>query len=52
MEVDGQVDSKKNLDPRKRKIIKQLRMAGDFADLSLEFFVEQKRDMVAGTAGH
>ena len=43
MEVDGEVHSTKKFDQRQREIIKQLRNAGDFADLSLEFFAAHKR---------
>ena len=42
MEVDGEVDSKIKMDQRKKRFFKQLRKADDFANLSPEFFAEQK----------
>ena len=40
MEVDGELDSKRNLDQRKREIVKQFQKIDEFTDLLQEFVVK------------
>ena len=42
MEVDGELNSKRNLDRRKREIVKQFRKIDEFTDLPREFVVKRK----------
>ena len=49
MDVDGEVDDKKKLDQRMRKLIKQMRRIDEFADMPRNV-VDEHREMATETA--